>query len=324
MTDSDTVTIVRSYGPRLAKRITPAGIEGYDNCKRVDLFERRIDGLADLEELLQQLAARPDCAVVRGAVADSARVRNVRRLLYADSKTGDPASLIETPRCWLALDLDGLSRPFGLDPTDLVACAKHAATVLPVSFRDVCLLVQATASHGSEHGLHLRLWCWLDRPVSGAELKFWLRSSPVDPAVFGAAQLVYTACPLFAGVADPLPSRLGVLFAAREEAAVPEPAALIPPPRKPAAQPDPVHASTYAMTMLSALAARILSAPRGSRHDTLILAARRLAELERQRLVTPEETNDLLLRAAKGAGLDDDRPDYQREVEAILQWARRA
>jgi hypothetical protein len=77
------------------------------------------------------------------------------------------------------------------------------------------------------------------------------------------------------------------------------------------------------MTTLASLAVRILMAPCGSRHDTIILAARRLAELEHQGLITPEETNDLLLRAAKGAGLDDDRPDYQREVEAILRWARR-
>jgi hypothetical protein len=321
---TDTITIVRSYGPRLSKRITPAGIEGYDNAKRVALFERRLTGLGDLEELLCRLGGRPDCAVVRGAVANPARTCGVRRLLYPDPKTGEQPTLVECPRRWLALDIDGLSCPFGLDPTDLAACAKHAATVLPVSFRSVSLVVQATASHLIESGLHLRLWYWLSRPASGAELKFWLRGAPVDSAIFGAAQLVYTACPLFSGMVDPLPSRLGVLFAAREEAAVPEPAALIPPQRKPVAAPDPIHASTYAMTTLAALAARILTAPRGARHDTIILAARRLAELERQGLAAPEETDRLLLRAAKGAGLDDDRPDYQREVEAILRWARRA
>ena len=321
---SETVTIVRCRAPLvLAKRIGPGSVQACDNARRFDLFARSVDGLGGLEELLRILASRPDCAVVRGGIADPARVRGVRRLLYPDPNTGEQPTLVERPRRWLPLDIDGLSCPAGIDPADLVDCARHAAAMLPASFRGVSLVVQATASHLVEHGLHLRLWYWLDRPVSGAELKFWLRGTPVDAAVFGAAQLVYTAHPLFAGVADPLPSRIGVLFGAREEVAVPEPAALVPPPRKPAPLPDPVHASSYALTTLAVLATRVLTAPRGARHDTLILAARRLAELEHQGLVAPDETERLLIGAAKGAGLEDDRPDYRREVEAILQWARR-
>jgi hypothetical protein len=56
------------------------------------------------------------------------------------------------------------------------------------------------------------LWFWCDRPVTGAELRHWLRGAPVDPSVFGAAQPVYTATPVFAiGAADPLPHRLLLL-----------------------------------------------------------------------------------------------------------------
>jgi hypothetical protein len=326
---SDAITIVRSYGPRLAKHVMPSRIAGYDNAKRVDLFERGLDGLGDLEELLRHsLAARPDCAVVRGAIADPAHTRRVRRLLYADPQIGEAPTLVERARYWLALDIDSLPGPSGLDPADLVACAKHVAGVLPAAFHNVSLVVQATASHLIDAALHLRLWFWLSRPTTGAELKFWLRSSPVDAAVFGAAQLIYTAAPLFAsGAVDPLPSRLAVLFGAHEEVAVPDPAALVPPPpsrpRPPPPPGDPCAAS-YAAGALAAIAARVLRAPRGTRHDTIILAARRLAELEHARLVTAEEVEQLLVAAARGAGLEADGRDAEREVGAILAWARRS
>jgi len=133
---SDTFTIVRCRPPLLlAKRITAAKVQAYDRVKTIDLFVRRVDGLGELEERLRELAERRDCAVVRGAVADPARTTGVQRLLYADSKTGAPASLKAQPRQWLALDFDGLAAPTGLDPADLPACGKHVRSLLPVVFR---------------------------------------------------------------------------------------------------------------------------------------------------------------------------------------------
>jgi hypothetical protein len=176
---TDTVTIVRSYGPRLAKRITPGGVEPYDNAKRVDLFERRIGGLADLEELLRQLEGRPDCAVVRGAVADRARIRGVRRLLYPDLKTGEQPTLAERPRHWLPLDFDALPVPPELDVTDLVACGRLARSLLPAAFHAATCLIQATGQH-AVNGVHLRLWFWLARASADIELRIWLKTAPVD------------------------------------------------------------------------------------------------------------------------------------------------
>jgi tetratricopeptide (TPR) repeat protein len=95
-----------------------------------------------------------------------------------------------------------------------------------------------------------------------------------------------------------------------------------PQPHRPV--PDPVRASGHVLTTLTSLAARILTATRGTRHDTLVLAAHCLAELEVAGLVAPQETEDLLIRAAKGAGLEDDGRDPAREVGAVLAWARRA
>jgi hypothetical protein len=321
---ADVVTVVRTFGPRLTKRVHPGGlVEGYDQARHFDLFARRVD-LAGLEELLRELELRPDCAVVRGAIADPARTRHVRRLLYPDAATGEAATLAEQPRHWVALDIDGMVAPQGLDPADLLACARVAAASLPAAFRDACVLVQATGSHALAPGLHLRLWYWLERPTTGPELKVWLKGRPVDAAIFGACQLIYTARPIFVGTADPLLERLAVRFGPVEQVPVPEPAALKPPVRPPPPAPGSIRGASYALATLTSLAVKVLTAPRGSRHDTLLLAAHRMAELESAGLVRPDETDRLLVRAAEGAGLGADGRDVEREVGGILAWARRS
>lgn len=322
---TDTVTIVRSRpGLLLAKRIAPGGITSYDNVKRVDLLSRQVDGLGDLEELLRLLAPRPRLAIVRGEIADPGHTRGVRRLLYADS--GEPASLKPAVRQWLALDLDGLAAPAGTDITDLLACAKAAVAQLPSAFHRASLIVQPTASHGIATGLRLRLWFWLDRPTADAELRCWLKAAPVDQSIFGAAQLIYTASPVFeSGAVDPLPERLAVLFGQVDEVPVPDAETLKPPQRNypPPPAPGDVRADAYARTTMTYVAVAVMRAPVGKRHDTLVIGARRLAELEQRGLIAPAETDELLLRAARGCGLDEDR-NAEAEVRQIVAWARRS
>jgi hypothetical protein len=318
----DSVTIARAFGPRLAKRVHADRIDGYENARHFDLFTRSVGGLGAIEELLHELEVRPDCAVLRGGIADRARTRHVRRLCYPDPESGEDATLVEQPRYWLALDIDGAAGLRELDPADLISCARLAVVKLPAAFHDVCALVQGTASHGLVPGAHLRLWYWLGRPVAGAELKIWLKGRPVDGAVFSPCQLIYTARPIFAGVADPLPQRLAVWFRPIEAVPVPEPAAL-----KPAARPiwpgRSAQGAAYVQSTLQLLACKAMTAPRGARHDTLLLAAHRLAELERAGLVTLDEVEGLLISAARGCGLDEDGRDARREVAGILKWARR-
>lgn len=304
-------------------------IDGYDDCKTVDLYDMSVDGLGGLEELLRELQSRWDCAVMRAGIADPARTRGVRRLLHPDTESGEPPSLVDRPRSWLALDVDGLAAPPDCDVSDLLACAGVACTKLPAAFHHATILVQATGSHGIKPGLCLRLWGWLSRGVPGAELKAWLKRAPVDPSVFNACQLIYTATPLFAdGVRDPLPERLAVRFGANETVAVPD-AALLQPVRRSSRPPLPppsgdVRASAYAANVLAQLAAHIMTAPVGTRHLTIVVASRRLAELEAAGLLAAAETEDLLVRAAKGAGIGDDGRDVAKEVAGILRWARRS
>ncbi len=122
-----------------------------------------------------------------------------------------------------------MALPVGTDPRDLAACHRAVLPRLPPTFRSASAVVQATASHGVKAGARLRLWYWLSRATSGAELKAWLRAAPVDHSVFGAAQQIYTAAPIIAcGVADPVPVRLLLVPGARALVSVPAPATLRP------------------------------------------------------------------------------------------------
>lgn len=267
----DSLTVLHAQGRRLAKLIArDGGIVSYNSARIFDLAEIPIDGIDHLEEDLRRLLRQPDRCIVRGRIAEIGRCRGVRRLLHPEGD--DPASLIEVPRRWLALDIDGLARPANVPAADLNACAGIAIAALPREFHDARCIVQATAGHGYKPGLRLRLWYWLDRPAGTAELKRWLPHGLVDHALFGAAQLIYTAAPVFAGRADPLPNWLLRLSHGTACVTVPD----IPEP-EPRPEPAPVKPSTglsrYAEAALDNAARRIAAAGHGDRDRAINGAA---------------------------------------------------
>lgn len=96
---SETITILRACGRRLAKLIQKDGsIIGYDKARLVDLHERDVPDLPALHALLRQLVDRPDCCVVRGGISSPAHTRRVRRLLHDDAAANDVGTLREEPR----------------------------------------------------------------------------------------------------------------------------------------------------------------------------------------------------------------------------------
>jgi hypothetical protein len=208
---ADSITVLCGRpGVFLAKRIRPNGaIAGYDTARTFDAAEHRLAGMDDLAALLAKLGPRPRLCVVRGALVAGPKARGIRRLLVDDPTTGDTATLRDVPRRWLALDFDSLPCPDGFPVADLQACIDRALFTLPEEFWSGDCVAQATASHGLKPGLRLRLWFWLDRPISGAEAEAWLANAPVDRAIFRAGQLIYTAAPVFeGGAAEHLPTRM--------------------------------------------------------------------------------------------------------------------
>lgn len=318
--DPHAITLATARGRRLCKtRHADGRVEDYDAARTLDLAMVAAPDLTALAELLNDLAGRRDTCVLRGAVRETTRARGVRRLLHPDPKTGEAPTLAEAPRAWIALDLDGLPLPAGADPRDLHLCGDLARTALPVAFHDAACIVAATAGHGFKDGARLRLWFLLARALSGAECKRWLREAPVDLSVFGAAQPIYTAAPLFCGMADPLPVRLVTLDgAARVEP--PLPAVLAPPERRAPRAPDPVvqngpAAGRYAARALARAYAAVAAAPINARHRTAVSEGWGLARLVARGLLSGED----VARALDGALQDAGKP--AGEGAKIAAWA---
>jgi hypothetical protein len=230
------LTILRTPALWMAKRLRPGQKpEAYSRARHFNVETVAVAGLDELRRLLERLQDDPHATVIRGALIDPARTKHVRRLLYPDRKSGDPAIFWECPRDWVALDIEGIVRPAELPAADLVGCARLALERLPEAFRGARCIVQASAQHGIKSDIRLRLWFWLSRPTSGPELKRWLAGTPADPAVFTAVGPIYTARPIFLdGMMDPvavrlteLPGQVYVPVPSAEELAPP------PPPPKP-------------------------------------------------------------------------------------------
>ena len=266
---AETLTVLHSPYLRLAKRLRQdGGADAYDTAKTLNAHTVSAADLAAVLALLRGLLPRPNCCVIRGALVDGNTACGIRRLLHPDHKTGEQPTFRDVPRQWLALDLDGVPMPDGLDFRDLAGCGAAALAVLPAAFHGAACIVQASAQHGRKPGLRLRLWVWLSRPTWGAELGQWLKAYPCDRSVFSAVQPVYTAAPVLApGVMDPGPDRL-LLLPGHDVVIVPSPSALAPPR---IAAPDctlvttPLGASRYARTALERAAARIATAGEGMR-----------------------------------------------------------
>lgn len=312
---TDSLTILRARHRRLAKLIRPDGTcEGYDLTRTVDLIPHPVADLAALHRLLLRLHSRRDCAVIRGEPISGSRLR-VRRLLHDDPQTGEAATVRDVARRWLALDVDSLEAPEGLDLYDLAACARVALAALPEAFHGAAVLAQATASHTIKPGLRLRLWTWLARPMTGGALKRWLAAAPVDASVFGAVQPIYTAAPLFMGCADPLAVR--VAWLPGQDAVVPPPEAdLAPPPRRPTPLPTlrPGYSGRYARRALEGAVGRILAA--SARHPAILSEARGLGRLVAAGVLPEADMRNTLHAAARAVGKDD--PD---EINKIMAWA---
>lgn len=312
----DALTVLHARGRRLAKLLYPDGrADGYDRTRRMDGYTVPVPDLAGLLVLLQRLLARPECCAIRGELLAGDRAAGIRRLLHPDMDTGDLPTLRDVPRRWLALDMEGVALPPDVPAADLAGCARIALATLPPAFHGCACIVQASASHGLRPDLRLRLWFWLGRPTNGGELRRWLRDTPADPSVFGAAQPIYTAAPVLApGMSDPLPARL-LLLPGCARVAVPPAETLLPPPRPVIPPPamHPMQADRYARAALEAAAGRIAMA--AQRHPALIAEARTLARFVGAGLLDAGDLRRVLARAAEAAGKDD-----PAEVSACIAW----
>ncbi len=318
--NSDTITILQSRGRRLAKLVQADGtIVGYDEARSFTSIEHDVENLDDLHRVLTWLASRPDRCIVRAALINPTITGPIRRLLYADRETGDHPTLYEVPRFWIATDWDALDKPDDCDVADLNACGRVALARLPEEFHGAATVASATASHGIKPGIRVRLWHWLNRAITRAEINQWIGTiAGLDDCIFRPAQITYTAAPVFESGIDPLPARTTII-PGEPRVAVPAAATLAPPPpvRQPAPLPAPgdANASRYAFGALRNATARIAMAGVGSRHAAIIAEARGLARFTTAGLLDAATVRRALADAAAAAG----KP--QGEADLAIDWA---
>jgi hypothetical protein len=147
----------------------------------------------------------------------------------------------DCPRAWVIFDVDRIPVPEHLaddwvdDPDRSV---EHVLSLLPEPFKSATCWwsLSSSAAVPGKTGrevlgtFKLKLAFWLDRALTGAEVKRWMAAekAPVDPAVFNAIQLIYVARPSFGpGLHDPVPRRSGIWQGEADTVEVP---ALLPEP----------------------------------------------------------------------------------------------
>lgn len=202
--------LTAARGQRAAKRHTrtPDGwtTEDYACGWRFILDTAPVATLRDLSAVLTDLQADPRAFVVRGGRIDGyASHADTRRTIHTQDD-GTPPDLRETDRAWVCLDIDNLQGPTDPDGKPLgdhAAWVRYAVAQLPSPFQDAGYHYQWSNSAGVKGWANLRLHLWflLDRPVCGPSLKTYLaaQAAPVDLALCSAAQIHYTAAPLFRG-----------------------------------------------------------------------------------------------------------------------------
>jgi hypothetical protein len=305
----DTIVFLRCHEELLLAKSYPDpetkdGWRSYDCAVYFDFGTVPVGDLDQLHYWLQQAVHDPHLCAVRGELIDGPRVKGARRLIH--DKPDAKATLRDVPRWWLPLDLDSLDLPAGVDPLDLVACMRAIEPQLPEVFRGARCIVQATAGHSIKPGARLRPWYWLDRPITTAEAKRWLKQvkARVDLGLYNPSQPIYTAAPVFLdGRSDPMPSRLALIDGA--------PAVVVPPiqalaPREPGTSTGPVALTT---ARLEGIIRSIAARKEGDRNFWLHWGACRLGEAIKRKEIRITAALSLLMKTALHVGLSKEEAE---------------
>jgi hypothetical protein len=325
------IMLLTAPGRRLAKRITPAGIEDYDGARLFEPDARRLDGIDDVPALLAELAQRYDTCLIRAVLKPEFATRDQVLRRIHDAPSARPGHTVVAPfrpvaRRWVMIDVEPAAAPAWIDPTDPIIVGGWLRRQLPEPFQMARCVVQLSGGAGLKSGVRCHLWFWLSRPLDKPELDRWLSGVPgIDLSVFAAVQPHYTASPLFEGVDDPCHERLAVL-PGYAEVAVPD----LSEQERPRQASTPAEARRYAPParglrfrsmpaeryMLKCLRA-VADATPGDRHPTIVRISTRLFGLAKGGALDPAEVSARIQGAVGLSSFDRDHA----EVISALRWA---
>ena len=254
------LTVLEARGKRLTKIYTADGRKiSFDRAKEFRVHCLEADGFDDMVHHIAALEHVPGCCLIRGTPLPWCPTDGTARRLLKDrpgyaNQNGRLFSIEEVERNgWqkrIDVDLfpvsilptfeDGPSYlvPFDFDGIEhehdwrehLEETADWLKLRLPDEFADASCFYQATSSAADPTKpdlggpfVRMRLFFWLSRPLTGAQLKAWIPDQPgLDKAIFGAVQPIYVARPLFSGCPDPMRERSGVLRGLQDVVDVPD------------------------------------------------------------------------------------------------------
>ena len=231
---------------------------------------------------------------------------SARRLAIARDRAEDGPPLPKSESDGEDIDLAGDGDPAPIDPVaDWALICRAAISTLPPEFQNVSAWWQMTSSAGIKLGIRLRLWFWLDRPVTDDEAKRWLADAPVDQALYSPVQVHYVARPIFdPPELDPVPLRAGWFWSHSNVVSVPalsepEPVNLDHLAGPSGTAPARVTPTGRALRYADAALRAIETASPGTRHPTLMAVGVRLYSFADAGLLDHGEVTHQLLAAAE-------------------------
>jgi hypothetical protein len=219
----------------------------YSNAKYFTFTRQSYPTLEAFAAALRAAATKKTIFLIRGELREGLIPRAANRRVW---KEGDPHRTIDGPdRAWGVFDLDGVEVPDGLSFRQQLFFVRDE--ILPVEFANVRMVATATSSTGRKPGLRARLYFLLAQPIANSVLEQYAKAlnAPgfiLDGRVFAAGQPIYTARPVFCGMADPIPQSEWVFILDGEKERVElDPSALPSAPRPTAYAPPSASDTEY-------------------------------------------------------------------------------
>ena len=249
--------------------------QGYGKAANFKFETAQVEDIEDLFRALEARSRRNAFAILGQVRPDIARGEPVNRRYK-----GDDASIIDVPSRIVPADLDQEPLPDWLDADDIKAVGDYLRGRMPPELQGVSCVVQLSAGFGLSRWtgkppmLKARLWFVNGTPLDSAQRRAWFRarnasgtSAVMDESMAGCNQPVYTAAPVFEGMADPVPERLRLLLGERDTAEI------APPQPKERTGGCSATAGERRPEVLQACARIIEGAREGEKHNALNRAA---------------------------------------------------
>lgn len=223
MDHNDIITILtcRSENARAGKKFSKAMDgsiikESYSAGTFFNYETKSVSSLGELKSILEELSFDQRKCIIRG-VPKLNISSTVRRKIHEPNAAFDSKS-----HYWVICDLDKIQCPSYIDVAkNPEEAARWVLHLMPEAFRNADCIWKFSSSQNipkavgdvppSTISLHLAFWC--NRLVDENEWKqyFKIHPAPVDQALFSPVQIHFTATPVFSGIDDPLPQRIGLL-----------------------------------------------------------------------------------------------------------------